>query len=405
VAGALLIALPLTNGVRLDCRAGIFYFAWHRMAAHDLVLWFWICMLGTMLVAAVSYLYGRIWCGWACPQSFVSDFAVSLRKRIELGLRARKRRSNAIAAQSVWTAAILAASLGGGYVLAAYWLDPRQVAHALVAPWSDTAAAATAYGLAAIIAADMFFVRRRFCTHFCPYGVIFSTLADTETLVVRYLTERDDDCIRCGQCVAACPTGIDIRKGVAQVECISCGECADACNSVLTRRGKPGLIEFRYGTAADRVTRSLPVAKRLGLWDPVRIGMLAGVVICAGVVAYSLWGCYPLRATVIANGAVVRSGSFAANSYQLTISNGAPESRVYRVSAAGISGARVTAPSGSVRVAGRDRVTETVTVGARVSTPGSARMPIGLRVVSPQDRAVVQTIFYVPPSAPTAGRQ
>ena len=72
--GALLVALPLTNGLRLDLRRDEFYFAWHKMAAHDLFLLFWVSMLGVALLSAVSFLYGRLWCGWVCPQTLASDF-------------------------------------------------------------------------------------------------------------------------------------------------------------------------------------------------------------------------------------------------------------------------------------------------------------------------------------------
>lgn len=401
LCGVLLVALPLTNGLRLDVRRDEFYFAWHRMAAHDLFLLFWVSMLGVWSLATVSLLYGRLWCGWVCPQTLASDFADSLRQRLDKSFR-RLLSPNlggqkaVFVARTVWTLTLLAVSLGTGYVLACYWLAPATVARAMVHPLADWSAALTAYGLAAVLAADMLWLRRRFCAHACPYGPLLGVLSDRNTLSVRYLDERDDDCIRCGKCVTDCPMGIDIKKGVAQFACIGCGECVDSCNDVLGKRGKPGLIEFRYGLAPERETKSLTVAQRWGLWDRTRIGVVLTLLACLGAVVWCLYGRLPLAASVVANGAITRDANWVRNTYALTLTNGTPDNQTYALSVAGLPQGQVET-NAPVRVEARDLRTVPVTVAAPVGALRAyGRTPITLHIRAGRDQATVKTLFFTP---------
>src|SRR6187402_47519 len=216
--GILLVVLPLTDGLRLDVREQVFYFGWHRMAAHDIMLLFWIGITALWMLIAVSFLYGRFWCGWVCPQTLASDFADSLKKRIDKAFRAKPGRPSFIPARALWSAIMVAMSLGTGMLMIAYWIDPHAVGNATFHPASDPGAAGLVYAVAGVIAADLLWIRRKFCSGVCPYGLLISSIADKETLAVRYLNEREDDCIKCGQCVNVCPMGIDIKKGVGQME-------------------------------------------------------------------------------------------------------------------------------------------------------------------------------------------
>ncbi len=398
LCGVLLVALPLTNGLRLDVRRDEFYFAWHRMAAHDLFLLFWVAMLGVWALVTVSFLYGRLWCGWVCPQTLASDFADSLRQRLDkVARRLLSRRIGSrgavLAAQSVWVGVLLAVSLGTGFILACYYLAPHTVALATVHPFADWPAGLTVYGLAAVVAANMLWVRRKFCANACPYGALMSLLADRNTLAVRYLDERTDDCIRCGKCETVCPMGIDIKQGVGQLACIGCGECVDACSDVLGKRGKPGLIEFRYGVEPERRPQSLTTPQRLGLWDGKRLGALAALLACLGVVAWCLYGSLPLGASVIANGAITRDAAGIRNTYLLTLANGTPDRHTYVVSIEGLPGAQVV-PVSSITVGARDRRSVALTVAAPTAAPG--RTPVRLRVRDGHDQALVRTIFFAP---------
>jgi polyferredoxin len=296
----------------------------------------------------------------------------------------------------VWVAALLAASLATGYVFACYWLAPSTVASAMAHPLTDWPAALTAYGMTVVLAADMLWVRRKFCAGACPYGPLMSLLADRNTLAVRYLDERTDDCIRCGRCETVCPMGIDIKQGVGQVDCIGCGECVDACSDVLGKRGKAGLIEFRYGVAPERQSHSLTLRQRLGLWDRKRGAVVFVVLACLSVVLWNLYGRLPLGASVIANGAITRDAQEVRNTFLLTLANGTPDTHRYRISVEGLAGGRIV-PTEFVTVAARDRRSVPLTVAApAASMTAESRTPIRLRVQDGREVTTIQTIFFTP---------
>ena len=394
LVGALFVALPLTNGLRLDVRRDEFYFAWHKMAAHDLFLLFWVSMLGVTLFSAVSFLYGRLWCGWVCPQTLASDFADSLKRRLDKAFRTRPGKPRFALSRGVWTLAVLAVSLGTGVTLACYWLAPTIVFQATAAPWRDVSAGLTVYGLAAVLAADMLWLRRRFCSHACPYGPLISTLGDKNTLAVRFLTERADECIGCHKCEVDCPMGIDIKQGVGQHGCIGCGECVDSCNDVLGRRGIPGLIEFRYGVEPDRASRTLPLPLRLGLWDARRVGVALSVPLCLGVVLFLMYGHWPLTASVTAAGPAVRGPVEVSNRFLLTVGNGMAQPTTFALTVRGLAGAQ-TQPR-TLTVPAHESRTLPVLILGPTATVAPGRTPVGLRVSGGGDSHEIKTIFYAP---------
>ncbi len=396
LCGVLLVALPLTNGLRLDVRRGEFYFAWHKMAANDLFLLFWIAMLSVALLSAVSFLYGRLWCGWVCPQTLASDFADSLRLRLDKAFRTRPGKPRFLLSRACWTAGVLAVSLGTGVILACYWLAPPTVYAATLMPWRDVSAGLTVYSLAAVLAADMLWLRRRFCTHACPYGALMGVLADKNTLAVRYLEERADDCISCHKCETDCPMGIDIKQGVGQHACIGCGECVDACNDVLGKRGLPGLIEFRYGVAPERRTQTLTPAQRLGLWDARRLAVAAAVPLCLGVVLFLIYGHVPLTVSATARGEIVRGPSVVRNGYLLTVGSGQPRQTSFALSVSGLPGGKVE-PAALTLPAHTSR-TIPITVTGPTASLKLGRIPIRLRVSGGGDSPEFPTMFYTPPA-------
>ncbi len=391
--GALFVFLPLTNGLRLDVRRDTFYFAWHKTAAHDLFLLFWVSMLGVAVGLSVAFLYGRLWCGWACPQTAASDFAESLRKRLDKALKTRPGRPRFRLSRTLWGLGVAAVAWATGIVLACYWFSPSEVWAAALAPARDPAPALTVYLAAAVLAADMLWLRRRFCTHVCPYGPLLGTVADQNTLAVRYLDERGGDCIGCHQCEVDCPMGIDIKHGVGQHGCISCGECVDSCHVVLGRRGVPGLIEFRYGTAPDRTARTLSPWQKLGLWDTRRWAVLSTVPLCLGIVLWLMFGHGPLSASLTARGEMARTPAEVRNGYLLTVASGQPSASTLALSVSGLPGATVEPPT--VRVSPRDSRTVPIVIHAPTGTPpGRARLT--LSVSRGTDAQNLTAIFYAP---------
>lgn len=397
LCGVLMVALPLTNGLRADVRHGVFYLAGQRMTTGDAMMVFWVGMLGLWALVSVSFLYGRLWCGWVCPQTLASDFADSLKHRIDKAFRARRGRTEQAAASTAWTLLMLAMSVATGAVVASYWLDPGAVGRATLDPGSDTGAAITVYTIALVIAADLLWVRRKFCSHGCPYGPLISTLADKNTLAVRYLEERESDCIKCGKCVTDCPMDIDIKKGVGQYACIGCGECVDACNDVLGKRGVHGLIEYRYGLEPDRNIRSLTLRQRLGFWDGRRVGVVVALAGFVAVTAWSLFGSTPMTASAMANGAIVVGAGRVSNTYTLMIANGSPDTAVYNVTLGGFPAGRLDEPAGFVTVDPHGQVRIPLTLSAPSSglTPGKGTL-CSVEVASAREHVRVPLMFYTP---------
>jgi len=394
--GIAFVALPLTNGLRLDLREGSFYFAWHRIAVQDLALVFWVGFLGLWCLVAVSFLYGRLWCGWVCPQTIASDFADSTKKRLDKFFRTRPGKPRFLLSRSIWSLVILGISVGTGIALGMYWLAPAAIWAAAINPVSDVAAAGTVYGIAAFMAADMLWIRRKFCSGACPYGPLLGTLVDKNTLAVRFLEERGDDCIKCGKCEVDCPMEIDIKQGVSQHSCIGCGECVDSCNDVLGKRGIPGLIEYRFGTEPDRKMTSLPLIQRLGLWDSVRWGVIGTLITLVGVVCVLAFGRGPVTATINANGTVAKVNGVVTNGYEITVNNNSPDSAIYQSSVTGVPGATLQMQDIEIEARGAKTVKAVVSVPASIAPIPGHRLPIKILVGTTSDRTAVKSFFYTP---------
>ncbi|NJD18135.1 MAG: cytochrome c oxidase accessory protein CcoG, partial [Gemmatimonadetes bacterium] len=200
--------------------------------------------------------FGRIWCGYACPQTvFLESWIRPLEQWIE-GDRAQRRRRD----QGPWTfdrtwrkglklAAFAAVSLLLGMAMTSLFAGAKPL-------WTGTASG-TSYVFVAIFAAfwfvDFFWFREQFCIYLCPYARFQSALTDDETLLISYDEARGEPrdksrgpeggCIGCQKCVVVCPQGIDIRDGF-QLECIQCARCIDACESVMSRFGQPTLVRY-----------------------------------------------------------------------------------------------------------------------------------------------------------------
>jgi cytochrome c oxidase accessory protein FixG len=233
------------------------YFLWLLVASLALALFLFTALLG------------RLWCGWACPQTVFTDVFAALARRIE-GWRGHRRPAHVavwrrVATQACW----LAISIAVAFHLVAYFRSP----YALVAELSRGALPRMTFGFLAVVSLlaylDFAIVRQTFCKYLCPYARFQGVLFDRDTLVVAYDAARGEprgkpgttrgDCVDCGLCVDVCPTSIDIRAGL-QLECIACTQCIDACDGVMDRLARPRrLIGYRSlaGASAGRAARWL----------------------------------------------------------------------------------------------------------------------------------------------------
>ena len=208
-----------------------------------------IFVLGFLLVTVVL---GRVWCGWLCPQTTLSDVAEWAARR--LGLTVKHNRlhgqlSSKILLQFVY---LLLAFLVAANLLW-YFIPPRLFFARLVVFDLHYAAGITFVLTGLLVYLDLAVVRRLMCSEFCPYGRAQTALVDKATLTLHLPDAELERCIECGSCVKTCPMEIDIRHGY-QVECTNCGRCLDACRQVMAKRGEPGLIRYTFGLHGEGAT-------------------------------------------------------------------------------------------------------------------------------------------------------
>ena len=222
-----------------------------------LVLLLLSIFFGIFLITA---LLGRAWCGWACPQTVYMEFLFRPIERLIEGQRAgRPRKDVAFWRKTLKWLVFTALALHLANTFLSYFAGPRTVLEwSFGSPADHPAAFGVVLITTALILFDFGFFREQMCTLVCPYARLQSALLDRESLLVGYDRQRGEprgkrkhrepgdqgDCIDCGLCVAACPTGIDIRDGL-QLECVACTQCIDACDAVMDKLDRPrGLIRY-----------------------------------------------------------------------------------------------------------------------------------------------------------------
>ncbi len=194
---------------------------------------FHLVLLGTLAILllslAVTVVFGRIWCGWICPQTVLTELA-----SWAASLLPRHRRG---AGRTV-----LLFLLSGlvSFSLLAYFVPPAEAARSLF-----RSRILTGFFLAqwAIIFPMLAFLGPTFCRTVCPYSMLQNILFDGKTLTVAFDRSRSEECPRCELCRNTCPVGIDIREGL-QRECIACAECIDACRAFTARKGIAPFVAY-----------------------------------------------------------------------------------------------------------------------------------------------------------------
>ena len=253
------------QAVLIDFPHQRFYFFFIEIWPQEVYYITGLLILGALALFLVTALFGRVWCGYTCPQTVWTDLFIVVERLIEGDRSARIRLAKSpwsagkiarkFAKHAIWLA--IAAATGGAWIL--YFHDAPSVMRNFMSGDAPLSAYAffviltfTTYTLAGTM-------REQVCTYMCPWPRIQAALTDEEALAVTYRTDRGEprgahkkgdpwtgrgDCIDCSQCVAACPMGIDIREG-AQLECINCALCIDACDEVMVKIGRPkGLIAY-----------------------------------------------------------------------------------------------------------------------------------------------------------------
>lgn len=258
------------QAVLVDLANRRFYFFWIEIWPHEFYFVAGLLVMAGLGLFLFTSALGRVWCGYACPQTVWTDLFILVERWVEGDRNARLR----LHRQKKWDARklrlrvtkfvlwfLIALATGGAWVF--YFTDAPQLAVDLV----TLNAHPVAYTTMLILTATTFFfggiAREQICIYACPWPRIQAAMMDEDTLTIGYRHWRGEprgklkgkkaqavdaapqgDCIDCMACVNVCPMGIDIRDG-QQMECITCGLCIDACDDVMEKIGKPrGLIDY-----------------------------------------------------------------------------------------------------------------------------------------------------------------
>lgn len=195
----------------------------------------------TLLIVFLTLFFGRVWCGWLCPQTVLADFTRFLDKARSKGLL-YKAASYLLA---FLISIIVAASLLW------YFVSPYDFFPALLLGTLGTVTWEFWISLTALIFLNYAFLRHTWCATVCPYAKLQGALFDNKTMTIAFDPRRKEECLDCGACVRICPMSIDIRNGL-NAACINCAECIDACVEKMGSRQKKGLIGYFFGNPGDR---------------------------------------------------------------------------------------------------------------------------------------------------------
>ena len=347
------------QAVLADFESEKFYFFFIELWPQDIHYLAGLLILAALGLFLVTSVFGRVWCGYTCPQTVWTDLYIWVERAFEGDRAARMRLDKAPLSASkllrkggkhiVWL--IIAFWTGGAFIL--YWHDAPTVAKG----WFTGEAPLSAYWFAGILTLTTYFLagtmREQVCTYMCPWPRIQAALTDEHALNVTYRYDRGEprgpkrkseswdtrgDCIDCDQCVQVCPVGIDIRDG-AQLECIHCALCIDACDEMMSRIDRPrGLIGYDTDTAVlARASGGTPPKYRI-----VRARTVLYAFLIMAIGSLMAWG-LAARATLELNVLKDRSPPFVLlsdgniqNGYAVKIVNKASEPRTLMLAISGI---------------------------------------------------------------------
>ncbi len=346
----------------------------------DTLLFMLLFVIAGISIFLATALFGRIWCGWGCPQTVYMEFLFRpLERWIEggrTGSLALDRQTGLKPRRLLKYAVFFALALFLAHTFLAYFVGIERLAlWVRSSPVEHPTAFLLMAGTTAAIMFNFTYFREQTCLVACPYGRLQSVLLDRQSLIVGYDVKRGEprakgtkdraaaqgDCIDCGACVMTCPTGIDIRDGL-QMECIHCTQCADACDDIMDRVGTPrGLIRY---TSRDEVEGTPHTWLR-----PRVILYPAALTIAVVAFLYFLVARRDTDITILRGiGAPysVEADGRIVNQVRVRMTNRARETREYQIALVGGEGANLISPENPLRIgAGERRSTSVFIVGPR----------------------------------------
>ena len=354
------------QAVMVDFTHGRFYFFFLHLWPQEVYFITGLLVMAALGLFLTTALFGRLWCGYACPQTVWTDLYLYVERMFEGDRNARMRLDKQpwsldkawrkIGKHAVWLG--IAAATGGAWIF--YFQDAPELWREF---WRGQAPI-TSYVSFGLLTFTTYwlagFMREQVCTYMCPWPRIQGAMLDKDSLQVTYRYDRGEprgphksgaswegrgDCIDCRQCVVACPMGIDIRNG-PQLECINCGLCIDACNEIMVKVGRPKAL-IAYDTDAAVASRHKGKDAVYKLIRPRSLYYIIALTVVSGLMLAGLMSRSPIDLHVVRdrNPMFVRlHDGQVRNGYTLKISNRTFERQSYTIGFTGVPGAVLKTP-------------------------------------------------------------
>ncbi len=374
-----------------------------------LMLLLFSIFVGIFLVTAI---WGRVWCGWACPQTVYLEFIYRPLEVLIEGGRSRQIKTDETGVSGrrlLKHIAFFVVSAFLANTFLAYFVGwDRLLGWMTSPPTQHPAAFFVMLGTTVLMFGDFGWFREQTCILACPYGRFQSVLLDQQSLIVGYDEARGEprqpwrkkeertggDCIDCGRCATTCPTGIDIRDGGLQMECVACTQCIDACDEVMAKIGKPpGLV--RYTSQAELQTDQTKfIRPRLVVYSAI-------LLIMFGTLGFSLVGKSTADVTILrglgAPFSVLPSGEVS-NQIRIKIANRSGEDRSYTFELVGGEDLNLVAPENPLEVGAGDSQMTAAFITPRPESFTDGELEITLRISDGVDFEEVRKYRLLGPS-------
>lgn len=406
------------QAILFDLPGNRFYILGLVLPPQDLIYLAVLMVLAALTLFFFTALAGRLWCGYACPQTVYTEIFLWLERVTEGSRLARMRLDKAqwglekVARKGLKQFLWIGLSLVTGFTFVGYFTPIRDLTSELItlsfSPWEWFWV--LFYGFATYGNAG--YLREQICKQMCPYARIQSALTDMDSLVIAYDTERGEargsrsravdsktlglgDCIDCTLCVQVCPTGIDIRNGL-QNECIACAACIDVCDEVMGKMNYPtGLIRYSSGIGMANKLTPRQMVKRV--WRPRVWVYSVLLLVISGAFIFALSTRKGFAVDVIKDrGSMAReiANGDVENVYRLQVVNATEKNQTYRASVHGLPGlSLVTEPLLMVPATGIGSLTVRLTLpGHLVQAQAGKVVPISFKVQTPGPNAAAVTV-------------
>ncbi|MEZ6234792.1 MAG: cytochrome c oxidase accessory protein CcoG [Phycisphaerales bacterium] len=419
--------------ILLDIAAREFTFVGLTLYPTDTLLLALLVLMVFLSVFFLTAMFGRVWCGWACPQTVYLELVFRPIERLFEGQPGRTRKTAGWRKPAkFFTYFVLAVWLAHTFL--AYFVPTTELYGWMTrSPLQHPVSFLLVVAVTGLMLFDFGFFREQVCIVACPYGRFQSVMLDRDSLIIGYDRNRgeprgkgkrtprarDDrgragrspkdialpvaasgepgtlgDCIDCRMCVTTCPTGIDIRDGL-QMECVNCTQCIDACDSVMDKIGLPrGLVRYSSQRSLEEGRRRL-VRPRVVVYPTIIL-----ILLTAFVTVLSMRG--PFHASVLRGPGmpftVMEDGSIA-NPIRVKIHNRSRAERSYRLELVGAEGGQIVSETGAIVLGPGERFNQPMLLRLPRAAFVTPRLDVGVRVIEDAGASSVAPYRALGPAA------